>query len=98
MAVVKCATNGGATALSRIIEATSEPHSILGEFTTASENRKSKSIALIDLNDIIVNMTNVDVGNDCSIQKHVLHAGKGNIPSFIDGTKVLEIVASLFTW
>ncbi|KAI0225055.1 Aryl-hydrocarbon-interacting protein-like 1 [Lamellibrachia satsuma] len=64
------------------------PHSILGEFTTASENRKSKSIALIDLYDIIVNMTNVDVGNDCSIQKHVLHAGKGNIPSFINGTKV----------
>ena len=39
-----------------------------------------------------VKMTSLPLGNDCNIQKSILHAGKGDLPSFIDGTKVLLTV------
>ena len=48
--------------------------------------------------DQLVSMTTVAVGNDCNIQKRILHAGKGDLPSYLDGTKVLSIVPILFTW
>ena len=34
-------------------------------------------------------MTSLPLEDDCNIQKSILHAGKGDLPSFIDGTKVL---------